>query len=120
MRSRTRKLPNPAIPRLHSLSNPAIISSVIESIPCKETARIFRGERSRKFPGDIQERARRGLIQIHMATELPQIALPPGNRLHALTGDLAGFHAISINSQWRIVFRWENGHASQVKITDYH
>lgn len=111
---------NPTIHGLRSLPNRAIILSVIESIACKETAKIFRGERSRKFPGDIQERARRGLIQIHMATELPQIALPPGNRLHALTGDLTGFHTISINSQWRIVFRWEKGYASQVKITDYH
>ena len=95
-------------------------SCVIESIPCKETAKIFRGERSRKFPISIQERARRGLMQIHMAAELAQIALPPGNQLHPLKGDLAGLHAIRINDQWRIVFRWDKGHASQVRITDYH
>jgi proteic killer suppression protein len=113
-------LPDLAISRLPPLPDLAILNPVIESIACKETAKIFRGERSRKFPEAIQERAKRSLIQIHMATELPQIALPPGNRLHALAGDLVGFHAISINSQWRIIFRWDNGHVSQVKITDYH
>ena len=45
---------------------------------------------------------------------------PPGNRLEALGGDWAGFHSIRINRQWRIVFRWENGNAYEVQITDYH
>lgn len=97
-----------------------MVSPVIESFACKETAGIFHGKRSRRFPGDIQQRARRGLVQIHMATELAQLALPPGNRLHPLQGDQSGLMAIRINDQWRIVFRWEKDHASQVKITDYH
>jgi proteic killer suppression protein len=102
------------------VANLGNLASVIDSFACKETAKIFRSERSRKFPGDIQERAKRGLMQIHMATELAQIALPPSNHLHPLQGDLAGFWAIKINKQWRIVFRWEDGRASHVKITDYH
>lgn len=96
------------------------VFSVIESFACKETARIFQGERSRTLPGDIQQRARRGLVQIHMATELAQLALPLGNRLHSLQGDQFGMMAIRINDQWRIVFRWEKDHASQVRITDCH
>jgi proteic killer suppression protein len=93
---------------------------VIESFTCKETAKIFRSERSSKFPLEIQARARRGLMQIHLATELPQIALPPGNRLEQLSGNLRAFHSIRINQQWRIIFCWRDGHANAVKITDYH
>ncbi len=93
---------------------------VIESFACRETAGISHRNRSRRFSEDIQQRARRGLVQIHMATGLAQLALPPGNRLHPLPGDQAGLMAIRINDQWPIVFRWEKDHASQVKITDYH
>jgi proteic killer suppression protein len=93
---------------------------VIESFSCKETAKIFRSEYSRKLPSEIQQRAKRGLMQIHAAAELAQIALPPSNHLHPLQGSWAGFWAIRINSQWRIIFRWKDGRASQVKITDYH
>jgi proteic killer suppression protein len=93
---------------------------VIESFACKETAKIFRSERSKKFPPDIQERAELKLRQINRAIELERLRLPPSNHLHALKGDLKGFWAISINSQWRIVFRGNDGRASQVKITDYH
>ncbi|MCD8140721.1 MAG: type II toxin-antitoxin system RelE/ParE family toxin [Planctomycetaceae bacterium] len=46
--------------------------------------------------------------------------VPPGNRLEALKGDLTGFHSIRINSQWRIVFRWDDGAAYEVQIVDYH
>lgn len=114
------KLPILAIIGVESVAKLGNFYPVIDSFACKETAKIFRPERSRKFPGDIQQRAKRGLMQIHMATELPQIALPPSNHLHPLQGDFAGFWAIKINKQWRIIFRWEDGRASQVKITDYH
>jgi len=45
---------------------------------------------------------------------------PPGNRLQALKGDRKGFHSIRVNDQWRIVFRWEEGLARDVTLTDYH
>jgi proteic killer suppression protein len=44
----------------------------------------------------------------------------PGNRLEALKGNLAGFHSIRINNQWRIVFRWSDSGPADVAITDYH
>jgi toxin HigB-1 len=46
--------------------------------------------------------------------------LPPGNRLEALKGDLAGKHSIRINDQRRIVFRWTNAGPDDVEIMDYH
>ena len=54
------------------------------------------------------------------AADLEDLASPPGNRLHALSGDRTGFHAIRINDQWRIVFRWSDGGADDVEVTDYH
>lgn len=54
------------------------------------------------------------------AVELDDLRTPPNNRLEALSGNLKGYHSIRINDQWRIVFKWKNGHAIDVKICDYH
>jgi len=57
---------------------------------------------------------------LHAAVVLSDLKVPPGNRLHPLTGDRAGQHGISINDQWRICFVWRDGNAHDVEITDYH
>lgn len=57
---------------------------------------------------------------IEAAYRLDDLRVPPGNRLEALQGKLRGFHSIRVNRQWRIVFRWENGRAAAVRVTDYH
>jgi len=57
---------------------------------------------------------------INAAHELRDLASPPGNRLEALSGRLAGFHSIRINDQYRIVFKFKDGNAGAVRITDYH
>jgi len=97
-----------------------IWSKVIENFTCKETVRIFNGEYSRKFPGDIQARALMKLRQLHRAVAIDQLRQPPSNRLESLSGNLKGFWSIRINQQWRVIFRWENGNAADVQITDYH
>jgi proteic killer suppression protein len=93
---------------------------VITGFACGETERIFRGERSRKLPPDIQNTARRKLEYPHRAGKLLDLVAPPGNRLEALKGDRAGQHSIRINAQWRICFIWRGGDAEQVEIMDYH
>ena len=93
---------------------------MIHSFADRETERIFNRERSRRLPGDIQRRAHRKLLLVNAATELDQLRVPPGNRLEALHGDRAGQHSIRINDQWRICFRWYEGNAYDVEITDYH
>jgi proteic killer suppression protein len=85
---------------------------MIRSFKCKETARIWQGQSSRKFPGDIQDRALRKLRQLDAATTVEDLHNPPGNRLETLKGDRAG--------QWRICFRWSKGDADDVEIVDYH
>ena len=93
---------------------------MITSFKCKEAERLFRGNFSRKLPQSIQRIAARKLEQIHAATVLDTLRIPPGNRLEALSGDRQGQYSIRINEQWRICFSWRDGAASDVEIVDYH
>jgi toxin HigB-1 len=74
----------------------------------------------RHFPPNIVPVALRKLDVLNAAHALVDLRSPPGNRLEALKGNLEGFYSIRINNRWRIIFRWENGGAGQVSITDYH
>lgn len=57
---------------------------------------------------------------INAAHAVQDLKVPPGNRLEALKSDLAGFMSIRINDQFRIVFKFKDGVATQVQIVDYH
>jgi proteic killer suppression protein len=72
------------------------------------------------FPANLAKVARRKLIMLDAAAFLEALNSPPGNRLEALKGDLAGKHSIRINDQWRIVFRWTDAGPEDVEIIDYH
>lgn len=86
----------------------------------KATAAVFAGLQVRKLPHTIQSTARRKLKLIDASTQVDHLKIPPGNRLESLGGDRAGQWSIRINEQWRICFKWEDGHASDVEIVDYH
>ncbi|MGH9958763.1 MAG: type II toxin-antitoxin system RelE/ParE family toxin, partial [Pyrinomonadaceae bacterium] len=75
---------------------------------------------ARQFPPEFRRAARRKLLYLHDAGELKDLRVPPGNRLEALKGKLTDHHSIRINSQWRIIFRWEAGNAKDVQVVDYH
>ncbi|MBB5048700.1 proteic killer suppression protein [Rhodopseudomonas rhenobacensis] len=74
----------------------------------------------RGFPADLLAVARRKLVQLNSAATLADLAVPPGNRLEALKGNLKDRHSIRINDQWRIVFRWRPSGPDEVEIVDYH
>ena len=93
---------------------------MIKSIKDSETDKIFRRERSRRIPQDIQQTAYRKLRYLHRAKDLNDLRIPPSNRLEKLKGDRAGQYSIRINDQWRICFVWQGDDAYEVKITDYH
>jgi toxin HigB-1 len=93
---------------------------VIESFVCKETQKIWNGNRSSKLPGSIQDKALRKLRQLNAAQTLEDLRNPPGNRLEALKGNRRGEYSIRINQQWRICFVWNQGKAEKVEIVDYH
>jgi proteic killer suppression protein len=93
---------------------------LITSFACDQAELIFNGTRSKKLPSQIQDTARRKLRVIHRAKDLGDLRASPGNRLEQLKGDRQGQHSIRINDQWRICFRWQDGNATEVEITDYH
>ena len=69
---------------------------------------------------NIETVALRKLAMLHRAAVLDDLRIPPGNRLEALHGDREGQYSIRINDQWRVCFVWQDGHATQVHIVDYH
>jgi proteic killer suppression protein len=86
----------------------------------KRTQELFTEGTTRRFPADVASRAARKLEYIHLATQLDDLKVPPGNRLHSLSGDRQGQYAIAINDQWRICFRFIDGDAFDVEVCDYH
>jgi toxin HigB-1 len=86
----------------------------------KNTQRIWEGERVRNMSTMIQETARRKLRMLNNSQDLNDLQIPPSNRLERLKGSLKDFYSIRINDQWRIIFQWNNGNASEVQIIDYH
>ena len=92
---------------------------MIQSFNGKSAKALWEGKRS-KLPSDILQRAVDKLSILHASTDIDSLRIPPSNHLEALSGDRKGQHSIRINSQWRICFRWENGNAYEVAITDYH
>jgi len=96
---------------------------VIASFGDAVTEEIYDGRtssRTRRFGPDVLSAAKRKLDMIEAAHILADLQAPPGNRLEALKGDWKGFHSIRVNDQWRIVFRWQEGLARDVTLTDYH
>jgi len=93
---------------------------MIKTFADKETQQVFVKGKSKRLPPDLIRRAIRRLEFIHWATTLNDLKVPPSNRLHALKGDREGQYSISINDQWRICFRFIEGDAYDVEITDYH
>lgn len=92
---------------------------MILSFSNADTEQLFRTERNRRFSA-IGRVALRKLIQMNQASQLSDLAVPPGNRLEPLSGNLSGRHSIRINDQWRIVFRWTSQGPTEVAIMDYH
>jgi proteic killer suppression protein len=87
------------------------------------TADIFNGndtKAARSIPKAIWPIVIRKLDLLNAATNLLDLRVPPNNRLEALKGNMKGKHSIRVNDQYRIVFTWQNGTASDVRVTDYH
>jgi len=96
---------------------------MIASFGDSATEDLYHGRRSnrvRRFPPGILRVALRKLDMLNAAHRLEDLRGAPGNRLEALKGRLQGFHSIRVNDQWRIIFRWSEGAAYDVSLTDYH
>lgn len=96
---------------------------MIISFGNEATADLYHGRRTgrvRHFPQDVTKRALHKLDVLNGAQELIDLRSPPSNHLEALKGDLVGHYSIRVNDQWRIVFRWEDNNAHNVRLIDYH
>jgi len=96
---------------------------VIQSFADDTSADLFRERNTRyarRIPRTLWRSTQRKLKAIDAAARLDDLLIPAGNRLEALRGDQAGRHGIRINDQYRITFRWEQGHAYEVRVEDYH
>jgi toxin HigB-1 len=93
---------------------------VIRSFRGREVERLFRRERNRALPRELQRVALRKLVQLDAAESLRDLRLPPGNHLEALGGQRKGQHSLRVNDQWRVCFVWREGDAHEVEIVDYH
>jgi proteic killer suppression protein len=76
--------------------------------------------RARRFPQDVAGPALVKMDLLNGAAAVLDLRSPPGNRLEALKGDLKGYHSIRVNDQWRLVFRWKDNNAHDVRLMDYH
>lgn len=95
------------------------LDRVIDSFRDKQTRSLFEDRLVPKFRS-IERQARRRLLYLHQAKTLNDLAALPGSRLEKLSGDRRGQYSIRINDQWRVCFRWKDGRAHDVEITDYH
>jgi proteic killer suppression protein len=93
---------------------------MIRSFADAETEQLFVTGKARRLSPAILKRAAMRLIQLHAAVRLSDLRLPRSNHLEALKGDRAGQYSIRINDQWRVCFRFAEGDAFDVEITDYH
>jgi proteic killer suppression protein len=93
---------------------------MIISFGSKEAEQIWNGIRVKKMPIEIQNVGRRKLRMLNNSQAIADLRIPPSNRLEKLAGKLSEFYSIRINKQWRIIFIWDKGNASDVEIIDYH
>jgi proteic killer suppression protein len=77
--------------------------------------------RSRHLPSDLESRLFRKLQMIDDAMTDQDLRVPPSNHFEKLRGHLAGFHSIRVNSQWRLIFRWDSrsGEADGIYLDDH-
>jgi len=93
---------------------------MIKTFADRHTKEVYETGKSKRLPPEIWKRALRKLEYLDLATGLDDLKVPPSNRLHELERNQKGQFSISVNNQWRICFRFVDGDAYDVELTDYH
>lgn len=92
---------------------------MIKTFAHKGLGRLHSADDHRGVRADHADKLRRILARLDASAALADMDLP-GYRLHPLRGSLAGFHAVTVNGNWRVIFRLVDGHAFDVNYVDYH
>jgi proteic killer suppression protein len=92
---------------------------MIRSFRHKGLRRLFEDDEARGLNADHVEKLRRILARLHASRAVADMDLP-GYRLHPLKGELKGFHAVTVQANWRVIFRFADGEAHDVDYVDYH
>ena len=96
---------------------------MIQSFADKTTADVFQERNTkdaRRIPRELWRVVQRKLKMLDVAVRINDLESPSGNRLEALKGQMRGRYSIRVNEQYRVTFRWEDGHADEVAVEDYH
>ena len=93
---------------------------MIKTFRDKDTERIFKRQRVKRYSLSIQKLAQRKLDLIDGADIIGDLRTPHGNCLEKLSGNRKDQYSIRVSDQWRICFRWKLGQATDVEIVDYH
>jgi len=96
---------------------------MIQSFADEAIADLFRERNTRaarQIPKDLWRVVQRKLKMLDVAARMDDLESPPGDRLKALKGQMKGRYSFRVNEQYRVTFRWENGHAFEVAVQDYH
>ena len=92
----------------------------IKSIRHKGLRRLYEDGDSRGVRAAFANKLRDMLHVLDVARTIDEVATVPGWRLHPLKGDLRGYWSLTVSSNWRLVFRFADGDAFELDLTDYH
>lgn len=92
---------------------------MIVSFRHKGLKRLYEEDTSRGVIAEHADKLRNILARLDAAASIEDMDLP-GFRLHGLHGALEGFWAVTVRANWRVIFRFEEGLASEVDYVDYH
>lgn len=92
---------------------------MIRTFRHKGLRRLFTDDDRRGVRADHAEKLGRILARLQAARTVADMDLP-GYRLHPLKGELKGFYAVTVQANWRVIFRFAEGDALDVDLVDYH
>ena len=92
---------------------------MIRTFRHKGLRRLFMDDDRRGVRADHAGKLGRILARLHAARTVSDMDLP-GYRLHPLKGEFKGFYAVTVQANWRVIFRFADGEAQDVDYLDYH
>ena len=92
---------------------------MIGSIKHKGLSALYYDDQTKGLKQSLVKRLRQILALLATAQDIEDMNIP-GLKLHPLKGDLAALFSVSVSGNWRVVFRFENGEATDIDLIDYH